>query len=218
MVLDQASKIGDSMAYNEEIRAIDCIVDENTTAHRYRYKDNAAIATYNDNTGTHTWDNLSASTALVDWTSLDTVEQLANAITDPLNGRPVNVALTDLIVTKQLENKANYIINSMELHVAPGGYATSGLTNLNILGNPYRGRYTIRTSKLLAARMATDTSWFLLNIAKAFARMEVVPMQVFQAAPNNHREFNNDIIAQYKVRGFDAYATTEPRYALKATA
>jgi hypothetical protein len=218
LVLEQARAIGDTIAYNKEIRAIDCVVDENTTAHRYRYKDNAAIATYNDNSGTHTWDNLAASNGLADYTDLDAAEQLLNAILDPITGRPVLVSATDLVCCKQEEATANFVLNSMEVHVAVGGYATSGNPSMQIIQNPWKGRYQLRTSRLLASRMATDTSWYLGSISKAFAYMEVWPATVSQAPANSHDEFNRDIVTQYKVSEMGAYATVEPRYVVKSTA
>jgi hypothetical protein len=217
LVLRRAAEVGLYLGLNKEKRIIDCIVDENTTAHRYKWR-GTVIQTYDDNTGNHTWDNLQAANALVDWTDIDNAEQLLNGITDPNTGEPVVVQATDLVCTKQLEYTALRIRNATEITVTTPGYATSGNPTETRVANPLGGRFEVRTSRLLAARMATDTSWFYGNLRRAFAYMEVLPLEVQQAPANSEAEFTQDIVQRYRAVEFGAAATLEPRFVIKSTA
>lgn len=216
-LLEQCSKVGYSRGLAREKQAIDCLVDENTTAHRYNWR-GTVIATYGDNSGSHTWDNLAASNALVDWTDVDAAEQVLNGIVDPYTGEPVMVDATHLITTKQLEQTAFRILNATEIRVATPGYATSNNPTQTNLQNPYRSKYTHLTSKLLAARLATDTTWFLGNPAKAMRYRVAEKMQVVQAPPNNSDEFHRRIVQQYRVNERGAYYWVNPRYMVANTA
>jgi len=224
MVLTEAARVGDFLALNKEKRIIDCIVDENTTAHRYKWRGAAAMATYNDNTGTHTWDNLQASNALVDWTDIDLAELLLAAILDPNTSEPIQVMADTIICCPELVHTARRVVNATEIIMHVGGYATSGnlsdtrAANPIGSGSPFSASYQIVSSRLLPTRMATDTSWFLGNPRKAFAYMENFPLTVAQAPVGNSLEFNNDIVAQYKASERGACATLEPRYMVKSTA
>jgi hypothetical protein len=216
-VLEQrCRKVGEALGLNKEKRAIDCVVDENVTDHRYRYRD-TTIATYGDNAGSHTWDNLAATNALVDWTDIDAAEQLFSGILDPETGEPILINPSHLICTRQLLYTARRIINATEITVTTPGYATSGNPTETKTGNPI-GNYAIVSTNQLAARMATDTSWFLGDPRKAFAYMENWPLTVVQAPANNEAEFTADVVMRFKASERGAYATLDPRYMVKCTA
>lgn len=216
-LLERCGDVGKWCGVNREKRAIDCVIDENTTAHRYNWR-GTVIETYNDNTGNHTWDNRAASNALVDWTDLDTAEQVFNGITDPYTGEPVMIEPKHLVVTKQLEQTAMRILNATEIRVATPGYATTGNPTETIVGNPYRNKYQLVTSRLLAARLATDTHWFLGDIAAAFRYRVAEPMNVQQAPSNSDDEFKRRIVQQFRVNERGAYYTRNPRFVVQNTA
>jgi len=217
LLTQQASAVGHWMGYNKEVRIIDCIIDENTTAHRYVRRDIAMGATYGDNSGDHDFDNLSASTSLVDWTDIEAVELLLAAITDPNTGAPVIVQGKHVVVTPQLVHTAKYIFTATQIAVQAGGFATSGnlwRTNApNVLDN-----YQILSSRLLAQRMATDTSWFLGDVAMAFKYMENWGIETTTSDRMSDDAFKRDIVVAYKVSERGAAATVEPRAIAKATA
>jgi hypothetical protein len=208
---------GKWMGVRREKAAIDCVVDENVTTHRYNWRGNV-IASYNDNTGTHTWDNLAASNALVDWTDVDAAEQVLNAITDPFTGEPILIEPKHLIVTKQLEQTARRVLSATEIRVATPGYATSGNPTQTNQANPYLNKYEVKTSRLLASRMATDTSWFLIDAGKYAKCMIAEKFGVQQAPPNSHDEFTRRIVTQVRVNERFAYVVVEPRVGVKNTA
>lgn len=216
-LLQRCADVGKWAGVNREKRAIDCLIDENVTAHRYNWR-GTVIASYGDNSGTHTWDNLAASNALVDWTDLDNAEQVFNAMTDPYTGEPIQIEPRHLVVTKQLEQTARRVINATEIRVATPGYATSGNPTQTVMDNPYRNKYEVLSSRLLAARLGTDTSWFLADVTAYAKYMVAEAMNVTQAPSNSHDEFHRRIVAQYRVNERGAYTVVQPRASTKSTA
>lgn len=224
LLLDRCSNVGYSMGLNLEKRIIDAIVDENDgasslpTSHRYNWNSTGFIATYNDNTGTHSWDNLAASNGLVDWTDLDAAEQLLNSMTHPKTSEPVVLKGTYLVCTKQNEQTAKRIRNATEINVVTPGFATSGNPTETKVGNPYLNAFEIVTSRLLAARMATDTTWYFGDLKKGLRRKVVFPMQTLQAPAMSHDEFHRDIVKQWRADEASAPFWAEPRAMVKCTA
>jgi hypothetical protein len=214
LVLQRASEAGEFYGLNKEKRAIDCLIDENTTAHRYNWK-GTIYASYQSSSP---WDNVTASNALVDWTDIDAAEQTLNGIVDPYTGEPVLVTADTLVCVKALQQTANRIRNATEITVTTPGYATSGNPTETKVENPYRGAFEVLTSRLLAARLATDTTWFFGTPKKYAKYMENWPISVEQAPANNHDEFERDIAAKYKVSERGAFVVVEPRVMTTCTA
>jgi hypothetical protein len=217
-LLEYCGDVGKWAGVNREKRAIDCVVDENVTDHRYNWRTAGAIATYGDNSGTHTWDNLAASNGLVDWIDVNDAEQLFNALVDPFTGEPIMIEPRHLIVTKQLEKTALRILNATEIRVATPGYATTGNPTETHVSNPYAGKFEVVSSRLLASRMATDTSWFYGDVTKLAKYRVAEPMSVVPAPSGNMEEFTRRIVSQYRVNERGAYYTREPRAMVKSTA
>jgi hypothetical protein len=222
-VQTKCGEVGYWLQYNDEIRAIDCVVDENAGAksaalggHRYHWQD-TSYATYADSSAGHPWDNLVASNALVDWTDIDGADQVLNEITDPFTGTPVVIERPYLVCTKQLEKTAGRIKDSTKLQVVTPGYATSGNPTLTEVGNPYAGAFEVLSSRLLAQRMATDTTWYYGDLKGAFIKVVNFPFQTKQAPPNSDDEFKRDIVAQWRADMRNAYGTKQPRKMAKCT-
>lgn len=222
LVLSRAAEVGAFLAINKEKRLIDCVIDENTTKHRYKWRGNV-IATYGDNSGTHSWDNLEASNALADWTDINAAEQLLANMLDPNTGEPIVVNGTTLIVTPQLAATAAYIRNQT-FGVHFNGYSTSGtLMSLQapspIGSHQYSASFpNVITSRQLAARLGTDTTWFYGDPSKAFAYMENWPITVTQSLPGGPDEFERDVVNQFKASEMGAASTMQPRAMVKCTA
>lgn len=217
LVETRASDVGKWFKQHREKHAIDCVVDENRTSHRYNWR-GTVIASYGDNSGSHTWDNLAASNGLLDWTDLDAAEQLFNGLTDPYTGEPIMIEPKHLVFCKELEPTANYILNATMLYRNIGGYPTSGNLASYEYQNPWRNKYQPVTSRLLAARMATDTSWFLGDISAYAKCMMAEKMNVISAPPNSHEEFHRRIVQQHRVNERFAYTVVQPRAVVKSTA
>lgn len=212
-LLQEAGKVGESLAINKEKRAIDCVIDENTTAHRYKWR-GTTYATYQT---TSPWDNITASNGLLDWTDIDAANQTLNGITDPSTGEPVVVEADTLICCKQLEMIAQRIINATTIRVATPGWATSSNPNETELSNPMSGAYNLVSTRLLAARQATDTTWYYGNPKKAFVYMENWPIAVI-TEEGGYEMFHRDIVTQYRCSERGQYATLEPRMMTENTA
>lgn len=212
-LLQEAGRVGDSLVLNKEKRAIDCIIDENTTTHRYKWL-GTSYATYQTTTP---WDNVTASNALVDWTDVDNMNQTLNGITDPFTGEPVVVEADTLICTKSLEMTADRIRNATEITVVTPGYATSANPNETRQPNPMRGKYQVVSSRLLASRLATDTDVFYGSPRQYAAYMENWPITVTQAPAGNSDDFNRDIVTKFKCSERGQYAVLQPRVMSKST-
>lgn len=218
LVLERCRNVGYSLGLNKEKRAIDCVIDENTTRHRYNRKSRGQVATYGNNSGTHDWDNLEASNALVDWTDIDNLMQLFYSMRDPNTGEPIVIdGPMKLIVTRGLVTTANRIKSATEVvHVTPG-YATSANPIETRGSNPVGGAFDVLTSRLLADRLATDTDYFMGDPSGAFRYMENWPMAVVQAPANSELEFSRDIPFRWKASERGQYVVREPRLMAKAT-
>lgn len=207
-LLQKCSRVGESLRLAKEKRAIDCLLDQNTTAHRYKWR-GTTYATYQT---TSPWVNVtSAANVLLDWSDIDVAQQVYNGITDPNTGEPVMVEPTTLIVTRSQEQTARRIMNATEIVVHSGGYATSGNLTETRAPNPYPQKYRILSSNLLATRQADDEHWYLGDPARYARYMENWPITVTQAGAGSAEDFKRDIVVQYKCSERGQYAVIEPR-------
>lgn len=212
-LLKRAGEVGYFLGLNKEKRVIDAIVDENAGAasaviggHRYHWK-GTSYATYQTTTP---WDNVTASNALTDWTDIEAAELTLAAITDPNTGEPIMIQPDVIIVTKQLEYTARYIMQATSINVHVGGYPTNATANEHRIPN-FLPKYRVLTSRLLQTRMATDTDWYLGNLRRAVAYKETRPLTVEQAPAGHPDSFNRDIVNQWKASEFGAAFVQEPR-------
>lgn len=212
-LVSKCSAVGDSLRLNKEKRAIDCLIDENITTHRYKWR-GTSYATYQ---ATSPWDNVTASNALVDWTDIDNANQTLNGILDPNTGEPVVLTADTLVCTKQLEETAKRIVNATQIVVHSGGYATSGDLTETQAPNPMRASYTVLSSRQLAARLATDTTYFYGQPRKLARYMENWGITVTTAPAGNHLEFSRDIVQQHKCSERGQYVVVEPRVVTQCT-
>lgn len=218
LLVSRCQEVGRSYGIRLEIAAADCIIDENVTNHRYRWK-GTAIATYNNNTGSHNWDNLEASNALADWPTLNKPYLLLRQMTDPYTSLPCMFQPKHLIVDTTLEIQAMITIGATGNEQKVGGYATSGNLNSQMSGNPF-ARFGIKVvaTPYIGYRMATDTNWFVGDVTKAFVRNVHFPMEVTQAPAGSEDDFKRDIVMQFKVSGKQKFETPQPRAMCKNTA
>lgn len=219
LIRQRGSEVGLWLRVNKEKRAIDAIIDENRTIHRYNRLGRGRIATYGDNSGTHDFDNLQASNGLTDWTDIDNARLLYNSLLDPNTGEPINmIGKRYVIVTDALSATALRIRNATEVTIVSPGYATTGNPIETKSPNPVANTFEVLTSPMLANRLATDTDWFYGDPARAIRWMQNWGLAVVQAPPNSHNEFHKDIVLEYKASERGEYAVVEPRALEKNTA
>lgn len=216
-LLEEAGKVGQAMGWNKEKRAIDCVIDENTTAHRYNWR-GTVIESYNNNTGAHTWDNLVTPNTLLDHTSVNAAELAFNDLVDPFTGLPIVIEAKHLITVKALELTVKRIINSTQILTHVGGYATTGNPPEFVQANPYLNKYMPVSSRLLASRLAEDDDWFLGDVTAYAKYMVAEKMRVVQAPPNNHDEFHRQIVVQHRINERGEFVVVEPRAIVKSVA
>lgn len=214
ILLDRCKRGGFYLGLNKEKRVIDCVIDENAGAasivaggHRYHWK-GTSYATYQTSTP---WDNVTASAGLTDWTDVNEAWLTLAAMTDPYTGEPILIQPDTLIVTPDNLWIANRILSATEVR---SGDITTGSGHQMISGNPVKnalGSLKILSSRLLKARAATDTDWWLGNPARAFAYFSNWDITPEEAGANSEAAFSRDIVAQYKISEMGAAATLEPR-------
>ncbi len=212
-LVENAQRVGHWMGYNKEIRVLQTVLGITDS---YKRKNKAVVQTYNDNTGDHDFDNLASPNALVDWTDIEAAELLFDGMTDPNTGTPIVVIPNTIIVPTALKHTARKIINATEIQTVDNQAAAG--TVRTVSANPVAGAYAIESTQLVYTVTGSTSTWFLGDFRKAFAYMEVAPVQVVQAPANNHDEFHRDIINQWKVSEWGVPAVMDPRYAVKCTA
>jgi hypothetical protein len=214
LILQRASKVGEALGVNKEKRAIDCVIDQNTTAHRYKWR-GTTYATY-ATSGGHGVVNKKASNELFDWSDIDGAEQLFANMVDPNTGEPIMVMADTIIVTPQKFSQASMTLKATNVSLQAGGFAVTG--NLYrqdsaspVGATPFSNTYRLMTSRLLPTRLAADNDWFLGNLSRSFAYMQNWGITVTQAPPNSEMEFTNDIMFRFKASERGAFATMDVR-------
>lgn len=209
LVVERAEELGRWLGYNKEVRLIDAFIDENTTRHRYNWKG----TTYASYQTTSPWDNVTASNGLVDWTDIDNAEQTLSAILDPNTGTPILNVPKDIVVARQNLYTARRIVNASEIRVGDGA---TGSTQ-TIANNPV-ANYRIVSSQLLAARLATDTDWFLGDIERMIEYRENFPLNVEPAPVIAGDAWERGIAMSWKATEMGAAVVRDPRLTTKSTA
>lgn len=224
-LVSNAGDVGFSYGLQLEKAAVDCLTDENTSAtnaavdaFKYNWR-GTIIDAYGDNSGNHTWDNLQASNALVDWTDVENAWNLFKLMLDPFTGEPMLIRPTHLFVPTTLEWTARRIVNATSIRVATPGFATSANPTQTEVSNPVASLgLQIVSTPYMDFRMATDTSWYLTNPSRGLVRNVHFPMEVTQAPMGNSDEFNRDIVMKFKVSGKQGFQWKDPRASVKNTA
>lgn len=211
LVLQRAAETGRWLGINREKRILDIALG---VVSAYKRNGSTAIATYGDVSGTHTWDNLAGTNALVDWTDVENAMLLFDGMSDPNTGEPVMVMPRQIVVPSALAMTARRVLNATEIRFGDGASATTQ----TIAANPVAGILDIVTSPYVKARTSSDSTWFIGDFKRAFAYMENWPITTVQAPVNSEMEFTRDIVSRFKVSERGAAAVIEPRYVVKCTA
>ncbi len=213
LVIDRVRYLGDWLGLNQEKRAIDCVIDGNTTAHRYTWQ-GTTYASYVDTP----WDNLVASNALADETDIDNAYLNLSAIEDPVTSEPQNVTVKHLVAPMGLYNKALYAL-APQIRATLPGFATSADPKQAMIANPVLAKIggppQIISTQLLNKRMTAasiaTTSWFMGDIGAYAEWQEVWPTTFAQFGAMGQLEFQQDIVQQFKASQMGAYRVKNPR-------
>lgn len=203
MLQQEAGKLGERIAVNREKRILDAVCGIVTL---YRRNGAAAVATYGS-------DNTKSSNALVDWTSLDAMDQLFNLMTDPTTGEPIMITPDVLLVPKALENTARRIVNATMVRQGTNSGNNQTYTN----GAQLNQSVNIVTGAYVRNRTSSDTTYFYGRPKDAFVYMENWPLNVIQAPANNELDFTSDIVTRLKATERGAPAVRDRKYMAKGT-
>ncbi len=216
LVLQRAGEVGEFLGLNKEKRLLDCLIDDNDTVHRYKWK-GTVYGTYQSSAP---WINVVTSNGLLDWGNVDAAEKALAAMTDPNTGEPILVTADTLLVCPESLHAAQRVVHATQIEQVD--LKSGGNTVRTFAPNPMAGTYRVVSSRLLRARLATasepTSNWYLGNFRKAFAYMENWGITVTQAPQNSEAEFTQDIVVRFKASERGAAATLEPRYVVKNTA
>lgn len=204
LLLQEANKIGYRVAVNREKRILDVVCGIATV---YRRNGQAAEATYQS-------DNTQASNALVDWTSLNTLDQLFNLMTDPTTGEPIAVVANTMVVPLALRNTAMRIINATMVRQATSSGNSQTYTN----GNQLNQSINVISGAYVRHRTSSDSTYFYGDPKGSFVYMENWPLTTMQAPTNSELDFTSDVVTRIKVTERGAATCRERRRMAKATA
>jgi hypothetical protein len=232
-VVEKCREVGNALALAREYLAVNCVVDvgESRTNGSYRYrwgKANAGlstIATYGDNSGTHSWDNLAATNAFTDYTNMNTAWQLLMAQTDPFTGEPIYFQPKHLVVGPSLAFSVPRVL-AANITTAVGGYPTSGNPAMSSFTNPVNtvvgAVQPVGTNSMIYEGVNTTasaaTTWYLGDLTRAFGYLEAWAPRVDSLGVGTQAEFDRDIVMQFKASEMGTYYTKEPRAIVRCTA
>lgn len=202
LILQRAGNIGKYVGINREKRILDVVLG---TVDVYQRNGGAVEATYAS-------DNITATNALVDWTSVDTADTKFMGIVDPDTGEPIVTTANAMIVPPALRNTAKRIQNATMT-----GQTTSS-RETRVSSNSLNQSFEAYTNQYVKQRTSSDSTWFYGNPKAAFVYMQNWPLKVEQEGANSEKAFEADIVARYKASERGAAGVMERRYMLKATA
>ena len=215
-LLEQANKAAESMAITQEKERLGVVLG--TSADSYSRNDGPLQATYANTHTQGTFDNLSADTDLVDYTSIESAKDLFNDLTDPETGEPIFIGGSlQIVVPDELEFTLMRILSPLMLEQG----AISATVPRAGFSNPiHSGRrsYTGVSSQYISSVGSTTNTWWIGKFTEAFVERVVYPTQVMVEDRNSHTGFSRDIVTRIKVRRKSQTGVLEPRKVIKCTA
>lgn len=145
--------------------------------------------------------NLQGTTPLVDWTSIDSANQMFNNMNDDrTNPEPIDVQPNTILVPMQLQTTAKRIFTATEIRTGSNSgntqtYGPNMFTAPTIVSSPW-------IKKLLLEAGISDpvasARWYYGDFKKAFKYRTLFPL-AFRAAMHDKDEFERDVVAQFRV-------------------
>lgn len=208
LVVAAAQKTGRQMGINKEKRILDVVTGQ--------------VNNYNRNgTATNTYLTSGAyinqqANTLTDWTSIEKVELLFDAILDPNTGEPILGSIDTILVPSALRRTSNRILMASEIAHVDNQVAAATIRTWS--KNPYSGEtYRVISSPYVKIRTGSASQWFAGRPKRAFLYMQNWGIETLQAAQNSEADFLQDIVSRYKVSERGVAMSYEPRYMVKNT-
>lgn len=211
-VLGQANRVGLFLGYKGELERIDVV-----TGYVNNYiRDGVATNTY---LTSGAYANKVTGLQIVDYTSINTLEQLLNEIPDPDTGLPMlrGVGSRDLIVMpSEVMRVAAFVgatmIRTGDITTGTGLQTESGnpLSRIpvNVVASQIFYQRVLATLESEAAKARAGAFYGDLT---AFAWKEFMPLTIAQQGANSDASFTHDVVMRWKAKYHGAPYVQEPR-------
>ena len=212
-ILYQAGKFGELAAIDREKRGLYTIMDLTVAGKTYYcwYPAGTRTAVWANAGGAghaHEYDNMIVD-VLADYTDIDVANLLLGTMRDE-NGNNILVPATQILVPRALLTTATRLIKNS---VLPGG--------TNEERNPYADAVEVLHSPIIDGCGDTDAivNWWWGDFKRQFINKVVYPLQTLRRrmSDNHDPAFEQDMIAQYKVREYSQVGAVDYRYVVKST-
>lgn len=226
-ILQQASRVGEELAYRKELEVIDTIIG---VTNSFKYNGTS----YNTYVTSKTlgYKN-SIANPILDWTSVQADVLQFMRQEDPYTGKRILINPNTVIVNPGRLATMNLILGATatDRRTAPSGSTQSNSQVLNLSstpGNPFSGQFKILSSPLIEQRClaadglnlgqaATDDLWFMMEAGKSFRYMQNFPLTVVPATSNQYEMVDKGIVATYFAHERGIPSVWSPWHTIKNT-
>lgn len=208
-IYEMADSVGEMTGWDEERRKLRVFLgivnnfsQNGTAANTYRTSGS--------------WINSLSDFTLLDYRSINRLEQTLRNQTDPVTGLPLASYIKDFFVMPTQRYTAKRILNATE--VRSSGTSTNDLL---VSGNPIDANINMLPTSQYVQVLADAEGGFTSAQADsiviagdfngAFVWREVFPVHTEQLPPNNERSFDRDIVYSVKASGMGVAGVREPR-------
>lgn len=208
-ILTRAGQIGESLKLRKEYQCTDVLLG---VVNNFKFNDTAYNTYQTSQTLGYKND---FSNPFLDWNSLNAMEVLAYKMADPKTLKPIKVNPNLIVCMPYKKNMIQLAVNSMEsgMRTGTGTQQTSmPLYTSKTAGNPYAGRFTVKTSQYLLERAlasdglnlaenAAQEYWFAIEQngpdKSAFVWIQNWPLTISQGSQNTSEMLSRGIVANY---------------------
>lgn len=218
MILTQCNKLGESLGINKEKRVLDLAMGV-TTAWKPK---GTSTATYGNTSGLHDFDNQVNSNELADYTDIQNVLALFQAITDPGTGEPIVINPSQVLLRWNESLVLRRILNAQQVEYNPNNSAnTANIISYFSPSTVIPQQLEILTNPWVASRMSAGSvntgDFFTGEFQKAFWYMENWSIQTDSRGTESEAAWERDVVQQYKASERGACAVINPRYVVQSS-
>lgn len=219
-ILRRAAYVGTILGLSKERRLTDVLIGAVNTYKEFR-RGHTAVQSRNtyygfsDQSGSPPWINHKDNNQLVDYSSLDSADNLFTDMTDPNTGEPILITGRYLIYSPPLRSTVARILNATETrHVTNTNVTTIGgnLVRPGII--PVESTWMYRRLQTVLGVSASDAAqyWFYGDPRAAFQYQQNWGIEISRQAPGADAEFWQDIVTAFKASEKGVAAILDPRY------
>lgn len=212
ILLNVAAKGGEALGFNVEKRVLDAATGVTNT-----YKRNGTSLNTYLTAGAYV-NSVASSGALVDYTDIEALDLLFDAMNDPNTGEALlrNPNNLRLLVPGALYMTAKRIVSATTVEHVDN--QTNASTFRTMSGNPLMGNIGVLTSPYIKRRTSSATKWFYGDFKKAFEYRQAWGIETEQYGQGTFEQFHNDIVTQFRASEMGSITAVEPRYVASSNA